>query len=1052
MTTTRHEIDLRERLQLALGDAYQVGDEIGKGGMSRVFAARDVKLRRDIVVKTLPPELAGDISIERFSREIHFAASLQHPHIVPVHAAGDVDGLPYYTMPRVEGESLRERLNRVQRLPLNEVLTTMLDVGRALAYAHRRGLVHRDIKPENILIAEGMALVTDFGIAKALAAARVEETPTPALSVTAADGASLTATGTYLGTPNYVAPEQMTGEAPIDNRADLFAFGVVAYELLCGTTPYAARGGAIPDAARFATRARDVAALRLDVPPSVAQVVMQCIEADPAARPQSADEIVKKLDAAMSATPLAPVGDDPSVTRKAFAWYAVAFVVTTGLAWVAMIGLGLPDWVLPGAMILMALGLPVVTTAALTRRAAFQSSLERHAEVSRVGWLFTPGPMTVRLAQALTWRRVVAGGGMSLGAFGILVAGFMVTRSLGLGPAGSLLAKGQLLRNQSIILADFTSAPADSSLARVFAEVFSLGLKESNVIDVMAPEAVADALRRMQRDPKEPLTVEVARELAQRDGIRAIATGEVLRDGERLRLRVRLIAPDSGTVLTVQEASTTSANLIAGVDQLTRSLRSSIGESLKRVRETAPLERVTTSSFEALRLYTSAVRAHNFDNDAPRAWALLARAVELDSTFASAWRKLAVVWHVKPTVYTEADAMEAAFRHRANATEGERLSIEGGAYFRRGDRLRSIAAYEEFAVRTGRPHNNFAWILVAMREFARAESLYRVMLSQNPRTGMAPYHGLVWALMNQGKQREADSVARAYRSRRPNEPWLVSIRCGMREFVNCEAGLDSVRATNPRSAVTVRQLAELALMRGQLRRWEQLNREAALISTEADGLRLQRSAWIDLMVRRTPAVALARLDSVARPIGLVTARLYALANRPDSARAVIAKQDSATRSNFSTDHNQAKAALAVSEGKFADAVDLYRRGDRVGDGSSHRNICTNCLFLDLASVFEASVQADSAIAYYERFLRTPLYNPAPNQGAAWQSRFQMFWWSFINEAWVHERLGELYAQVGNRPKAITHFETFVELWKDADPELQPRVTSARNRIAQLKAT
>src|SRR5689334_546201 len=107
MTTTRHEIDLRERLQLALGDAYQVGDDIGKGGMSRVFAARDVKLRRDIVIKTLPPEMAGDISVERFAREIHIAASLQHPHIVPVHAAGDVDGLPYYTMPRVDGESLR---------------------------------------------------------------------------------------------------------------------------------------------------------------------------------------------------------------------------------------------------------------------------------------------------------------------------------------------------------------------------------------------------------------------------------------------------------------------------------------------------------------------------------------------------------------------------------------------------------------------------------------------------------------------------------------------------------------------------------------------------------------------------------------------------------------------------------------------------------------------------------------------------------------------------------------------------------------------------------
>jgi tRNA A-37 threonylcarbamoyl transferase component Bud32 len=541
MTVTREVTDLRVRLQLALGTGYQVGEEIGQGGMSRVFAARDLTLKRDVVVKTLPPELGGDINVERFKREIHFAASLQHPHIVPVHAAGDVDGLPYYTMPRVEGESLRDRLNRVQRLPLNEVLTTMRDVGRALAYAHRRGLVHRDIKPENILIAEGMAVVTDFGIAKAVAASRRDERVTEGNGHTLPDGSALTAAGTYLGTPKFAAPEQVAA-ADTDHRADIYAFGVVAYELLSGKTP---------DASSVAGRVPDITALRLDVSPVVAHLVMRCLEIDPSARPQSADEIVKQLDTAMSATPLAPVGDDPSVTRKAFAWYAVAFVVATGLAWVAMIGLGLPDWVFPGAMILMALGLPVVTTAALTRRAAFQSSLERHAEVSRVGWLFTPGPMTVRLAQALTWRRVLAGGGMSLGAFGILVAGFMVTRSLGLGPAGSLLAKGQMLRNQSIILADFTSAPADSSLTRVFAEAFSLGLKESNVVDEMAPAGVADALRRMRRDPKEPLTVDVARELAQRDGIRAVAAGELVRDGETIRLRVRLIAHYSGTVLTV---------------------------------------------------------------------------------------------------------------------------------------------------------------------------------------------------------------------------------------------------------------------------------------------------------------------------------------------------------------------------------------------------------------------------------------------------------------------------------------------------------------------
>src|SRR5512133_1174284 len=224
MTTT----DLRHQLQATLGSAYTIERELGGGGMSRVFLAEDVRLGRKVVVKLLSPELGAGVSADRFEREIRLAARLQHPHIVPLLTAGDVDGLPYYTMPFVEGASLRDRL-ATGPLPYAEAQSILRDVARALAYAHRQGIVHRDIKPENVLLAEGVAMVADFGVARALSAA------------TTLPGDVLTQVGMQIGTPAYMAPEQAAGDPDVDFRADLYAFGVMAYELLAGRHPFAER-------------------------------------------------------------------------------------------------------------------------------------------------------------------------------------------------------------------------------------------------------------------------------------------------------------------------------------------------------------------------------------------------------------------------------------------------------------------------------------------------------------------------------------------------------------------------------------------------------------------------------------------------------------------------------------------------------------------------------------------------------------------------------------------------------------------------------------------
>jgi len=212
-------MDLREQLQRTLGDAYTLDRELGGGGMSRVFVATDTAFGRQIVVKVLPPDAAASVSAERFKREIQVAAHLQHPHIVPVLTAGESDGLPFYTMPFVKGESLRVRLSKSGELSVNESVHILRDIASALAYAHGEGVVHRDIKPENVILSGGVAVVTDFGVAKAMDLAATEG---------GGSKSALTSRGVALGTPAYMAPEPATADSHVFHRADIFSFGCLA--------------------------------------------------------------------------------------------------------------------------------------------------------------------------------------------------------------------------------------------------------------------------------------------------------------------------------------------------------------------------------------------------------------------------------------------------------------------------------------------------------------------------------------------------------------------------------------------------------------------------------------------------------------------------------------------------------------------------------------------------------------------------------------------------------------------------------------------------------
>jgi eukaryotic-like serine/threonine-protein kinase len=273
-------------LGLSFSDRYAVQRELGRGGMATVYLARDLRHDRSVAVKVLEPHVAPD-GAERFMREIHIAARLTHPHVLGVYDSGQADDRLYYVMPYVDGETLRARLVREGALPLTDAVRLLRELADALAYAHRHGVVHRDLKPENVLLSGGHAVVADFGIAKAVAAA------------TEADHGArvgLTGTGMSLGTPAYMAPEQAVGDRTMNHRVDLYALGIIAYELLTGSHPFAGRTAQALAAAHLTETPAPIAERRADVASVLADLVTRLLAKDPLARPQSADEVMRVLD------------------------------------------------------------------------------------------------------------------------------------------------------------------------------------------------------------------------------------------------------------------------------------------------------------------------------------------------------------------------------------------------------------------------------------------------------------------------------------------------------------------------------------------------------------------------------------------------------------------------------------------------------------------------------------------------------------------------------------------------------------------------------------
>jgi tetratricopeptide (TPR) repeat protein len=1018
--------DLRGQLESHLGDTYHIERELGGGGMSRVFVAEETRLRRKVVIKVLSPDLAAGVSAGRFERELQLAASLQQANIVPVLSAGEVDGLAYYTMPFVDGESLRTRIARGDELSIGEVVSILRDVARALAYAHGHGVVHRDIKPDNVLLSGGTAVVTDFGIAKALAAAGQASRETEG---------TLTQLGTSVGTPAYMAPEQVAGDPGVDHRADFYALACMAYELLAGASPFANRTPQQMLVAHMAEEPRPLTDLRADTPPALADLVARCMAKDPAHRPQTAGAIAQVLDAVATGGSLdaLPAGAGGQLSfGRALLVYGAAGVGVLAVAMAAELAIGLPAWVLQASLAVVLAGFLMLLAGGLLRRG---------------------GPQ-------LRWNRLARAGVSALGVFVVLVAGYLVLAATGFGPGASLLASGRMPTDARLLVADFRvlSGP-DTLLGDVVSEALRTDLGQSRVVSVVSPVELSQALQRMQRSPETRIDSAVAREVAEREGISVILDGTItpLSSGTYI-LVARLRAAEDGAELASFRETAEAADIIEATERVARSVREEIGESLKDVRATPALGQVTTGSLEALRKYAAGVRAAEIEVDYPKSIRLLREALAIDSTFAMAWRKLGVSLANYGMPGGDSAATRAyELRHRLTEVEAANAV---GYYFQRGpgrNRAKAIEAYET-VVRKGiagdGPMHNLALLVTSKREFARAESLYRRVIASGraPAVTYGNLHSVLWSL---GKIAEADSVLRLTRQLFPN----TTVTFGDELIYFYHRGrLDSAEALvaglrdhpDPRvRAAMWYSLSSVQFLRGRLNEGFRSHREGRRIDS-ARGSPIPPvvdsifAAFVDLNVVGNRERAMARFERAVA--GLPDDRrsqqifFFASAGQAQRARAMLRREEAQPRDSI--DQRLAEPTLhrlrgevLMAEGKPLEAIPELLASDTTVDGPV--NSCVICILPALGNAFDRAGMPDSAIAVFERYFATPT-----------SQRLNLDL-DVANVPRLSRRLGELYEAKGDRQKAAAYYRRFVDLWQNADPELQPQVAEIRQRLSRL---
>jgi tetratricopeptide (TPR) repeat protein len=727
----------------------------------------------------------------------------------------------------------------------------------------------------------------------------------------------------------------------------------------------------------------------------------------------------------------------------------------------------LPDWVRPFSLALLVLGFPVVMATAFVQEGMLSKTPERPEPSpvdvgdSDIRDIEPPSPREHGTQHRLfTWKNAIAGGILAFAVLGLGTLGFMAMRTMGVGPAGTLVAKGLLDERAGVIVADFESTADDPGLAYAATLALRTDLAQSEVITVLEPTEIAGVLQRMQRSTDEALTPELARDAAVREGIPAFVTGEITAAGGAYVISARLVSSETGEVLLSERArADDESSLLDAIDDLSRALRARIGDSYASLRAEPPLETVTTASLPALQKYSEAMRAIETEGQPERGVALLEEAVALDPGFAMAWRKLGVeLGNRQENAARRVEAMTRAFELRDRLTPVERYMTMASYYTGvTNEADKAITAYEnllDIDPTNDAALNNLGQAYNQLRDLERSEEYY-LRAAEVDSSNSIPFTNAVGTQIALGKLAAADTMQ--VRSERlfPGDPWVVEQRAGLQVNSGDDAaGASTIAALRDElignlfwRSRTSGTLAALSATRGKLADAEEDLRQAVNTDRQRGlpGEVLERQlflAGLDLWVRQDPDRALARIagaldeqpleaiDPLDRPyIGLVTT--YALAGRTDRARGLLAELESElspeAQRGIQWDVLRARGLSALAEGDHDEAIELLRRSDR--------GPCRLCTASLLGVVLDRAGRSEEAIEAYVAFDEM-LGGGKPFFDASLAGH-------------TLERLGQLYDEAGDLASAAEYYAAFVELWAEADAELQPRVLEAQARLEEI---
>lgn len=529
------------RLTQALADRYAVEREIGQGGMAIVYLARDLQHHRPVALKVLRPEIAASVGRDRFHQEIEIAAGLSHPHVLPVYDSGEADDFLYYVMPYVEGESLAQRLKRVGQLPLDDALGIAIEVADGLGYAHDHGVVHRDVKPDNILLSSGHAVISDFGIARA---------------INLAGGERLTRTGMAVGSILYMSPEQAGADERVDGRSDIYALGCVLFEMLGGEPPFTGRTPQAIIARRLTDTPPSLCVLRDTVPPGVERVVGKALHKAPADRFGSAREFA---DALRDATPRSDTHEEPA--RGESDWSLNVTLIAYAITTVLVVGLSLTLAGRSNALLLSGIALAVSSLAVTAVTALVQgrpgsdgrgapTSLDRFPRVARI---------RRGLHRHLTWRRSLGANLVVLGLWGLGTMAWKLTGTSAT-PTNDVAVGHAGFDPTHVAVLYFDDTSRDGELAYFARGLTETAIHELTQVDrlhVISTNGVS-GLGNVSHDS-------VARALS----VGTVIDGSVTKSGDRIRVSAQMIETDGMTqIASIQRESTPGGDWLAVVDSI----------------------------------------------------------------------------------------------------------------------------------------------------------------------------------------------------------------------------------------------------------------------------------------------------------------------------------------------------------------------------------------------------------------------------------------------------------------------------------------------------